>query len=309
MIVTVTLNPAIDIKYTINKFQLHKVNRIDSLEKTPGGKGINVSKVLKKLDADILATGFLGGVNGNFIENALMNLKIKSEFTHIKGETRNCFAIHDLISNTEILEKGPLIEKNKWLEFKEKFRKLISQKDMVILSGSLPQGLEKCSYGELIDIAKEKNINCFLDTSGANLKESLKYKPYFIKPNIHELEELFKCKISDEEEIIEKAMLLYKDGIENVMVSLGGEGALLLNSSGVFRGILPKVEIKNTVGSGDSTVAGFAYGISQNLSIENIMKLALSCGTSNAMLESTGDIDLEMINKLENEIKINKIER
>ncbi len=304
MILTVTLNPAVDTKYRVEKFGVNSVNRIDYLEKTPGGKGLNLSRVAKKLGTEILATGFLGGRTGDFIEEKLNELSIGNSFTKILGETRICIAIVDKDTNTELLEKGPNISREEWELFKVDFSRNLKANMIVCASGSLPQGLNSNSYGELMNICREKNIKFFLDSSGNSFRDSIAYKPFFIKPNREELEQYFGKKIETLDEIIQCGKILENKGIENVLITLGGEGAILLNNGKVYRATLPKYNILNTVGSGDSTVAGFAHGIKNNFKLIETLKLALACGTSNALLEKTGDIDIKKVEEIKEKIKI-----
>lgn len=307
MILTVTLNPSVDTSYTLDNLSLGNVNRVEKVIKTPGGKGLNVSKVLNKLGSEIMATGFLGGKSGEFIKDKLSTLKILSNFSQVSGDTRTCIAIISKTEITEILEKGPLISGDEWSNFKKDFQKLLIGKSCVALSGSLPQGLSQNSYTELMQISSEMGVKVFLDTSGKTLQTALEAKPFFIKPNQDEIEDLFGIKILSEEDLIYHGKLLLKKGIENILITLGGKGAIFFNKDGIYRCLIPKVEIKNTVGSGDSTVAGFIHGFEHGASIEDTLRLSLACGTSNAMLDITGDIDLKMVEKLKLEIKIEKI--
>lgn len=307
MILTVTLNPAIDTQYRLENFSINNVNRVASVEKTPGGKGLNVSRVLNKLQGKLIATGFLGMNNANFIEDGLNNLNIANDFLKIPGDTRTCIAIQDGNGSTELLEKGPNVDSQAWNEFKVKFLNMLSDTKVICASGSLPKGLPDTAYKELIELSKDKGIKFILDSSGSSLKASLEANPFLIKPNREELEDLFNVELTGLDSIIECGKKLQTLGAKNIMITLGGDGAILITESKVYQGIIPKIEVMNTVGSGDSSIGGFAFGLQQGLELQDAFKLALACGSSNAMLPTTGDIQLETVEKLRNEIEIKEI--
>ena len=298
-ILTVTLNPAIDTRYEVRNLELGEVNRVVNKVESPGGKGLNVSNVLNKLGVDIIATGFLGGSKGNFIKTELDKMIISHDFQEVQRETRTCIAIIDKNKKiTEILESGEgvsLLEKENFLI---KYDKLLEKVEIVDISGSLPKGLEKDFYKTLIERASKFGKRVILDTSGIALKEGIKGNPYLIKPNIDEIEYLLGKKVENINEVIECAKKIINNGVSNVMVTLGRDGGLLITPTSVYKAFIPKVKVENTVGSGDSSVAGFIYGMSKELSLEEIFKYALACGTSNAMLKNTGDIDPDVVEVL-----------
>ncbi|MGL5656626.1 MAG: 1-phosphofructokinase family hexose kinase [Fusobacteriaceae bacterium] len=307
MILTITLNTAVDIRYTIENFSLLTVNRVNCFEKTPGGKGLNVSKVLKILNTPILASGFLGGSNGLFIEKELSKLNIFHDFFKIKDETRNCIAILDSKNSTEILEPGPTITSQEWTNFLEFYEKLLLKSEYISISGSLPRGLNGKHYRELIEIANSKQKKVFFDSSGENFIEGIKGKPFFIKPNFDEIEYLLGEKLNSWTDILNFKNELSNLNIENILITLGKDGALFLHNNNFYKVTIPQVEIKNCVGSGDSTVAGFIYSVKNKFSIDEALKYSLACGTSNAMEDTTGKVDLNTINNLKKFITIIKI--
>jgi tagatose 6-phosphate kinase len=307
-ILTITLNPAVDTRYEIDNVMVGEVNRVINKVESPGGKGLNVSNVLNKLGADVIATGFLGGTKGEFIKKKLEEKEIYQDFQCVLGETRTCMAIIDNDKKiTEILESGNPVSSNEKEEFLEKYSKLLEKVEIVDMSGSLPKGVPSTFYKELIEIANKMNKKVILDTSGEALKEGIKANPYLIKPNVDEMEFLLGKKIENIDEVIKNAKEIQKNGVSNVMVTLGGDGGLLITKDSVYQGTFPKVNIENTVGSGDSSVAGFIYGLSKNMSLEESFKYALACGTSNAMLKNTGDIDLDTVSRLLTQIEVQKI--
>lgn len=308
MIVTITLNPSIDIKYTINNFSLGKVHRALSTTKTAGGKGLNVTRVIKKLGDDVLATGLLGGEVGNFILTTLENLRISHSFINIQESTRNCINIISNLDSTEILEKGPNISKNEWSNFKLHYEDIAKKYEYIVISGSLPSGLEDESYLELLAIGEKYNCKIFLDTSGNTLKKSIAGKPYFIKPNLEEFENLIGKKLENIEDIILEGKKLNKLGIEVIAITLGAKGAIIITNNSSYIVKIPKFDVVNTVGSGDSFVAGFVTGCSRELPFIETIKLAVSCSISNALQEKTGDIDIENIEKISKLINIEIVE-
>lgn len=304
MILTITLNPSIDIRYNVKDFKLGEVHRALACEKTAGGKGLNVARVIKKLGENILTTGFLGGKLGEDLAEKLNCQNIKNDFEKISGETRNCINIlHDEMS-TEVLEGGPVISTEEWENFKNRFRNLTKEYKFISASGSLPAGLKPSSYCELIKIADENNCKFFLDTSGAALQESLKQPPYFIKPNLEELEKLTGKTLHSIDDVITEAKKLNNLGVKIVAVTLGAKGSLIVSENKVFKAEIPKVKVLNTVGCGDSFVAGFVTGAARNLPLTETFKLAVACSISNALLPETGNISLEEVKNLMEQIKI-----
>lgn len=308
MLLTITLNPSIDRRYSTKGFEKGKIFRTDDFQYTPGGKGINVSKVIKALDEPVVATGFLGGRAGSFIKEKLDEMNITSDFISIKGETRSCIAIlSDDGSQTEILEPGPLILQEDMERFVCLYEKLIVDTDLVCASGSLPRGLSLDTYKVLIQLANKQGKKFILDTSGEALKQGIEAKPYLIKPNREELESLIGKSICSENDIIKAAKSIINKGISIVAVSLGEEGSLVFNDNYMYRVKTPKINAINPVGSGDSMIGGFAVSIKRNYDFEDMLRLAAACGTANAMEEETGKVDINKVNKLMDEIIIEKV--
>ena len=309
-ILTVTLNPAIDVRYTVENMRVGEVNRTSHVEKNAGGKGINVSRIIKKLGGDILATGIIGGYTGKLFLSKLNKDGIKNSFLETSFETRTCIAvIHENINGiTEFLESAEGTKEN-FEEFVKKYISLLESEDIKVVcgSGSILKGIRKDAYNVIIEEASKRGIKFILDTSGDSLLRGIEAKPFLIKPNQEELENIFNKKFFSLDEVIDAAKNIISKGVKNVMVTLGGDGAVLVTENAVYRGTFPKVEIKNTVGSGDSTIGGFAYGLSDGKSLEDSFKLGIACGTTNAMLDTTGTIDLDILKDILEKIKIEKI--
>lgn len=308
LILTVTLNPSIDRRYDVIGFEKGKIFRTKDYQYTPGGKGLNVTRVIKAFNEPVIATGFLGGRSGGFIEEKLDIMGIKHRFVPINGETRSCLAIiSDDGSQTEILEGGPSISGEETVKFYELYRELIKDVCIVCGSGSLPHGIPSETYRNLIVMAKEEGKKFILDTSGEALKEGIKASPFLIKPNKEELENLMGYKIESSSDIIQSGKYLLENDIEIVIISLGKEGAMVFNDGYLYKIKVPEVKVINPVGSGDSMIGGFAASLLRDYDFEFILKVAAACGTANAMESETGKVDMNNMKKVLNEITIEKI--
>lgn len=306
--ITVTLNPSIDRRYNIKDFERGKVFRADDFQYTPGGKGLNVAKVIKTLGEPVVATGFLGGKSGSYIREKLNEMNIEHKFLSIDGETRSCLAIiSDDGSQTEILESGPLILEKDMDGFYNLYKELIEDEEIICISGSMPKDIDIDTYKNLIEIANKEGKKVLLDTSGEALKKGMEGKPYLIKPNKEELEAIVGNSISTEDDVIKGVSAIIKNGINIIAVSLGKEGCLVFNDNYMYRVTIPKVTAVNPVGSGDAMIAGFAVSLKRNYEFENMIKLAAACGTANALEKETGKVDINNINSLINHIIIEKI--
>lgn len=299
MIITVTLNPAIDKTIEILNFKTGDVNKIKKSRKDIGGKGINVSKGLKSLNTNSLALGFLGGRYKEEFKEELKLLKIKELLTIIEGETRVNTKIIDPISKkyTDINDIGPTIGKKEKDYFLKTYKTSIKDKDIIVISGSLPKGINEDFYKVLISIAKEKGAFVIFDAEGKALKEGLKGLPHIIKPNIAELEELSCIKFKSDSEIINYCKSLIKLGIRKILVSLGERGSIFIGKDKVYRIDSEKVDVLSTVGAGDAMVAATAYGVIKNLDSKEILCLAQAMGVSSVIREGSLPPKKEDINK------------
>lgn len=309
MIATITLNPSVDICYYLDEFNWNDVNRCSSYIKTAGGKGINVSKVLKQLGNEVVATGFLGGTTGQFIKKELESRFIMPRFIEIEAETRNCIAILSNGSQTEILESGPAISNEESHSFLQLIADLTDFNAIKVISasGSIPQGLGKDYYRKIIEIANSRNVKFVLDTSGDSLKEAIKASPYLIKPNISEIEGLFNAKIASEQELVSKMVELKREyQIQMIVVSLGKNGSIALCGDELYRVTIPEVEVKNPVGSGDALVAGMVSELAKDSTYEEILRVGNTCGVLNAMSAETGSVRMEDFSKIYDAIRIQK---
>ncbi len=300
MVITVTLNPALDRTLNVDNFTIGTVNRVIRARYDIGGKGINVSKVLKNFNIDSLCLGFLGGIWEGYFLQELKRRNISSNFTHIDEDTRTNTKVVDTLQGTftDINEAGPDIKKSELEKFMDTFEDSCNNGDIVILSGGVSPSVPCDIYGKLIKIAKGKGATTILDAEEELLKEGVKAKPDIIKPNIHELTKLVKLNEDSDDAIIKAGKKLVEYGIKKVLVSLGERGAIYVTENGVYKCGGLKVPVKSTVGAGDSMVAALAYSLINDFSDEYTLKFANACGAATVMLEGTQVCTLEQVKDL-----------
>ncbi|MDD6657237.1 MAG: 1-phosphofructokinase [Lachnospiraceae bacterium] len=305
MILTVSCNPAIDKTYNTSNVMIGQINRMRDLVSIPGGKAVNVTKVLRQFDAHVTATGFVGGYTGEFIEEELRNMGVNTSFTTIRGLTRsNMNIIGDDGYVTEILEPGPKILSFEREDFMDRFRELVKISEYVVLSGSLTEGLPEDFYAKLIKICNEHGAKAFLDASGEPLKRGIEAVPYCIKPNRRELEYAVGKKLSTEAEIIQAAYEYIKAGVVKVVVSMGDKGLLQITKTKVIKAVPPRIKKVNTVGCGDCVVAAMILGMIQGLNDEDTMKFAAGVSAANATTLESGMIPQDTMEKLIQDVVI-----
>lgn len=309
MILTVTMNPSIDVSYPLEELNIDTVNRIEKVSKTAGGKGLNVSRVLSQLNAPLKATGVVGGKFGDYLTEQLDKDGIPHSFSKIDGETRSCIAILHEGKQTEILESGPEVTAEEQEAFVAHFEELMADTDFITISGSLPKGINHDFYSLLIDKATEADVKVLLDTSGATLKASLEntHKPFLIKPNETEIADLLGKEIHSDDELVEALEDKKFDGIEWIVVTLGADGAIVKHQKNYYRVDIPTIKVVNPVGSGDSTIAGLAYALSEGKSPEDVIKSGMVTGMLNTLEEKTGFINVDNFETLFKQIKVEKI--
>ena len=296
MIYTVTLNPSIDYVVRLESLVTGITNRTTSEEYYFGGKGINVSCVLAELDLESTAFGFVAGFTGEAIEKGIRNDKIITDFIKLeKGISRINIKIK-AGEETEINCQGPHIEENELLRLLNKVDR-INDGDTLVIAGNVPNTMPDDVYERILERIKNKKVRIVVDATKKLLLNSLKYKPFLIKPNRQELSEIFETEVSTEADIEKYAKELQKLGAQNVLISLGGDGAMLIDEFGEKhnQGVL-KEKVINTVGSGDSMVAGFIAGYEKEHSYHYALKLGSACGNATAFL--SGLATKEKINEL-----------
>jgi len=280
MIYTLTLNPSVDYIIELDEVQLGELNRIGNPSKFAGGKGINVSRVLNRMGVSSEALGFIGGFTGDYIVDQLKKENISANFVQVDEDTRiNVKVKAD--TETELNANGPVISEEKFAELKEKISELTSE-DLLVLAGSIPSTLPKTTYEELVEICHKNNVSFVVDAEGELLNKVLPYNPFLIKPNHHELGELFDTTITSVEEVIPYAKKLLERGAQNVIVSLAGDGAVLVNEHETIISTVPKGELKSSVGAGDSMVAGFLAKYQETQDIRAAFRYSVASGSATA---------------------------
>lgn len=300
MIYTITFNPALDYIVKMDEFNLGHVNRSNNEFVYAGGKGINVSIVLNNLEVKSKALGFIAGFTGDEIERRVREFGCDTDFIKLKeGMSRINVKIKADVES-EINGGGPDISEEALEELYGKLDTLTSG-DILVLAGSIPKTMPTDVYERIMERLQEKNVKFIVDTTGESLLKVLKYNPFLIKPNHHELGELFGVKLNNKEEVIEYAKKLKDMGAQNVIISMAGDGAVLINSNGdVTTSNVPKGVVKNSVGAGDSMVAGFIAGYLNSEKIEDGFKLGVATGSASAFSEglATKDYVYELLEQV-----------
>ena len=313
MIYTITFNPALDYTTQVENFKIGKINRTKTENILAGGKGLNVSIILKRLGINNTAFSFIAGFTGKELEKIIKEYDITTDFIEVnKGYTRINVKISSIEKDSLVQESetalngnGPEITSKDVEKMLKKIEK-INSKDIVILSGNVPKCINEDIYEKICKKLNENKVKFVVDSSQGLLTNCLKYNPFFIKPNKEELEEIFNMKIETKEEIIIYSRKLQEKGAQNVLVSLGGNGAILITENNdIYYANTPKGQVINTVGSGDSMVAGFVAGYLKSQSFEEALKLGIASGSATAF--SRGLAIQEDINKLLEQITIEKI--
>ncbi|UEQ07261.1 1-phosphofructokinase [Borrelia hermsii] len=280
MVYTLTLNPAIDYKIVINGFQKGCLNRVVKSNFFAGGKGINVSNVLKNFKTESVAFGFLGGFTGDYIKTHLDLMGIKHDFISIADNTRINIKMMSDGKETEINGNSPAILESDFKSLILKLKKL--DQDVLIMSGSIPSSLGCRAYNE---IAKNlsSNVRLIIDTSGPALQEIIELKPFLIKPNVNELKELLGMNLISNKDLINAGHELIERGVQNIIVSMGSEGAMFINNKDAYVASVPQIDSLSTIGAGDSVVAGFVYAYQNGNSLCDSFKFGVAAGTSTAL--------------------------
>lgn len=297
MIKTVTLNPAVDKTVEISDFRVGAVNRVSSVRIDAGGKGINVSKIIKTLNGKSIALGILAGNNGKYIKGYMDSLDIENDFVFAEGETRTNLKVVDnkLHTNTDINEPGIYVKGEEINSLENKIFNGMDKNTILVLSGSIPPGVPVDIYRRWIERAREAGARTMLDADGELLREGIKARPYLIKPNIHELEGLLKRSLNSVEAIADAAESILDKGIEMVVVSMGADGAVFVNNDGAVHAEGIKVHAVSTVGAGDSMVAALAFALDNNYSFKEAVALSAGAGTAGVTTSGTQSPELESI--------------
>ncbi len=304
MIYTVTFNPSIDYVIFTNDFKIDSLNRATATYKFAGGKGINVSRVLKTLDVESTALGFAGGFPGKFIADTLNNSAIQSNFIEVDEDTRINVKLKTG-QETEINAPGPHITSAQFEQLLQQIKNTTSE-DIVIVAGSVPSSIPSDAYAQIAQITAQTGAKLVVDAEKELAESVLSYHPLFIKPNKDELEVMFNTTVNSDEDVIKYGRLLVDKGAQSVIVSLGGDGAIYIDKEISIKAVNPQGKVVNTVGSGDSTVAGMVAGIASGLTIEKAFQQAVACGTATAFDEDLATRDA--IEKIKSQVTISVLD-
>ncbi len=286
MIYTVTFNPSLDYIVSVDHFQVGSVNRTNTELMFPGGKGINVSMVLKNLGYDSVALGFMAGFTGKEIVRLLEEREVKSDFINVaEGISRINVKLRS-DEESEINGMGPAISA---ADIDKLYAQLdqLTDGDVLVLAGSIPSVMPESMYMDIMKYLEDKNLHIVVDATKDLLMNVLPYHPFLIKPNNHELGEIFGVTLNTKEEVIPYAKKLQEKGARNVLISMAGEGALLVTEDDqVFESMPPKGKVKNSVGAGDSMVAGFIAGYMNSHDYEEAFYMGLCTGSASAFSDN-----------------------
>jgi 1-phosphofructokinase len=306
MIITVSMNPAIDKTADLEHFEYGGLNRMKNVIVDAGGKGINVSKTIKELGGETLATGFVGGSGGVLIKKVLTEQGIPSDFVEIQKEIRTNLKVVDADGYvTEMNEPGPVITAEELEALIEKLIAYANEEALFVLAGSIPNGISKDIYKTLTMKLREKGAKVFVDADGELFINSLEANPDIIKPNRHELEEYFhKDYRVDETELIAMGQKLLEKGIGMVAISLGQMGALFLTKDNVLRCPGLKVEAHSTVGAGDAMVAALSFGLNKGLTLKECVSLGMATSAGAVTTRGTKPPKRELVDELLKKVEV-----
>ncbi|HET9493495.1 MAG TPA: 1-phosphofructokinase family hexose kinase [Chloroflexia bacterium] len=306
MILCVNANAAIDKTVVVSNFRLGQIHRPESVLAVPGGKGANLAKGLTLLGGDPLVTGWVGGSSGDFIEQGLERMGMKTAFVHLESESRTCLSILDPTTGhmTEIYERGEPVPPDKVEELVDVFGQHVGTCEAVTMSGSLPAGVPPDFYARLIEIAHAANVPVYLDSSGEALRLGVAARPYLTKPNAHEFAELAGGDAHSAHTLAHAAAEVSRRYGTIVVISLGADGVLVAGGRKTFAVHPPRIEVKSAVGSGDCLLAGIAYGMTHGFTLAEAARYGVAAGTANALSVGPGVFDLADFRRILAQVEI-----
>ena len=309
MIATVTLNPSLDRHVEVENLVLDDTNRWVSFKRQPGGKGINVSRVLKELGGETVAYGFIGGHAGDDIRNLLKEDGVHTDFTHIRAEVRSNFIITDLKTHrqTRISAPGPQVSPGELKKLVDKITTLKPRPQYIVLAGSVPPGVPYYIYRELIEKLKSQGIRTVLDAADMWLIEGLHARPDIIKPNVREAQTMLGVELKTEEDVIYGVKTIVSSGVGIAAISRGREGMIIADKNTVLKVVPPNVTVMSTVGAGDSTVAGLVLKLSQGGSLEDASRLAVAAGTAATLTSGTELCHKQDVERLLRQVTVERL--
>jgi len=305
MIITVTLNPAIDKTLKVDKLKPGELNRVREVDIIAGGKGINVARVVHQLGEPVVAMGFLGGDTGQQIDRFLEKEGLARNFTWTEYPTRvNMKILENDDRETEVNEPGRVLPQD-FQVLKNSLKVQLKEASLLILSGSLPQGVPEDAYNQLMKLANQNNVSVILDTAGKSLKLGLREKPYLIKPNLHEVELLMDKRIDSTAGIYNAVDYFIGKGVRIIVISMGSQGAVFADRDELIWVKVPEVEVsQTTVGAGDSMVAGLAIKLLRKSSLEEMARFATALATTYVKTGRRDKIELAGIKEIESQLTL-----
>ncbi len=310
MIYTLTLNPAVDRELTVPAMEFDSVLRASESRVDFGGKGFNVSRLLKGMEESSTAVGFLGGNAGELLQSGLQSLGIDTDFVWVAGETRTNVSIvtqtHDRY--IKVNEKGPLVDADKQKELLEKINSLAKQGDWWVLAGSMPPGVADDFYARIVNVLNKHEANAILDTTGEALRLGCAEKPFLIKPNAEEVHALTGMPVDSTNEIVAAAAELRKMGAQNVVISMGKAGALMQSAEETWLTHSPKIQKKNPIGAGDSMVGGLVWALTQGIALKESLGWGVASGAATASLSGTEVGSRPLIEELFKQVRFERLE-
>jgi 6-phosphofructokinase 2 len=309
MIATVTFNPSLDKAVTVDGLLVDEANRWTSFRRDPGGKGINVSRVIHELGGDTIAYGFIGGIDGEILKQLLEQQGVPFDFTPIKGEIRSNFIITDLRTNrqTRIDAPGPAIAADELENLVTKIRNIKPKPDFIVFAGSVPPGVPDDIYRELIKEIKKQGIKTVLDSDDKWLRYGVKSQPTIIKPNVHEAEELLGARLRNEATIVTAVKMIIAQGLDIVAITRGRDSTIISDGKEIIKLIPPQVEVTSTVGAGDSAVAGLVLKLSQGAGLEEAARFAVAAAVATTLTPGVELCHGEDVERLLPLVKVEKL--
>jgi 1-phosphofructokinase family hexose kinase len=310
MIYTLTLNPAVDRELTVPAMEFDSVLRATESRVDFGGKGFNISRLLRGMDEPSVAVGFLGGNAGELLEKGLKSLGIGTDFVWVNEETRTNVSIVTLSHDhyIKVNEKGPLIAEPRQAELLAKIDSLAKAGDWWVLAGSLPPGISNDFYAQVIKVLNRHEANAILDTSGESLILGCAEKPYLVKPNAEEIHAITGLAVDSLTEIADAASAVRGLGAQNVVVSMGKEGALLHTSEASWLMHTPRIQEKNPIGAGDSMVGGLVWALAQGFGLKEALSWGVASGAATASLPGTQVGSRHLIEELYSQVRYERLE-
>lgn len=310
MIYTLTLNPAVDRELTVPAMEFDSVLRASDSRVDFGGKGFNVSRLLKSMGAPSVAVGFLGGNAGELLQKGLQSLGISADFVWVSGETRTNVSVvtqsHD--HYIKVNEKGPLVDADKQKELLDKIDLLAKRGDWWVLAGSMPPGVGDDFYAHIVNILNKHEAHAILDTTGESLRLGCAKKPYLVKPNTEEAHALTGLPMDTPIEIAAAAAEIRKMGAQNIIVSMGKAGALLQTTEETWLTYSPKIKEKNPIGAGDSMVGGLVWALTQGFTLKESLGWGVASGAATASLSGTEVGSKPLIEELFLQVSFERLE-